>query len=1105
MKKLMLTMAAMMVAVCTFAAELNIYASGLKAGGMSADKKVQIEYLLNAPATSVLVEVLGADNSVVGSVSLTDALLLAKGRHTATLDLDTLAEGTYSWRITATAEATQALEEVTDASLGIYNYYMPMGIAVDRSTESAYFGRVYVTEAPDGASDGATTRSKTMTHGVYIYDALLQDVTGQGITGYKGNVTWANYSNNGPKRIAVAEDGCVFIADNNGGSETLSATSGVWMMNPANPNEDFKEVLAVSGRGTTFKAIAALDVEGTGADRVMYVLDNISTSTGALIKFPIGEATQPYAQAGDTILSADDMAMASLHCAVRTDGRGGFWIAQNRWGADSYPALMHINASKVRDFTSDATLLPFSANISYRGQLDLNADKTKLAIGSDKKGVVFSIAYDEATGVPTLTRLYETAQLGNNIDGIAFDIADNLYVASASSERFYAFATPKADNSFVTPAPATQAIVITNTVVNVTGVSLDVTTADMKVGEQKTLVATVAPDEATNKTVTWSSSDETVATVTSEGQVSALKAGTATITVTTADGAKTAECTITVTNVDVESVSLNKETLSLYPGETGQLTATVAPANATNKDVTWATSDEAVATVSENGLVTALASGEATITVTTVDGEKTAVCEVTILVPEYPNVMAYELKLVANDEVGFNLNAPATEVKVLAYDADETEYVVATVTNAKAEYQTVKIDVSELPAGVYTWAVEASAELVAEDEPVLVHQYTTPLMKAARGVALNSDYNSPFFGQLYVADGGSAAENSGLYVFDPKLNGGEQLYTTGWSSSMASPMRSHVGEDGLVYITDWSDNEGNIRIFDPGNPTTDNVVFGGTFSGANGVWNTEEGKYIHGSISSCYVVGNGAERTLYTFDEDYTPSEGHTMCLLRYDIGELTAPWAGEPSAVVYNNADNFEQNGDSKILPSIVGGWWISQDRANDSQAIPALIHVAADGTVNYNSNGAHGGRTRGALAFNEDQTYCATAADNVIRIWAVEWSDTGVPTMQVEQICRTTFGAQNSSSCYDIAIDRALNVYASGNNAPLCVWALVKEENKCTTPAAANLTFVVEQQDDALENIEAQQTLRGVYDMTGRYLGEQIDNLPKGAYIVNGEKVIK
>ena len=432
--------------------------------------------------------------------------------------------------------------------------------------------------------------------------------------------------------------------------------------------------------------------------------------------------------------------------------------------------------------------------------------------------------------------------------------------------------------------------------------------------------------------------------------------------------------------------------------------------------------------------------------------------------------------------------------------------MVATAANLAPEYQTLAINTDELPAGTYTWAVKANG---VEDEemfePVLVHAYTTPKFVKPRGVAMDNNYNSPYFGQIYVADAGSTVENAGLYVFAPVLTGDGEIYTSGWSASPASPMRPFVGEDGLVYVTDWSDNEGNIHIFDPAMPDSNRVVFGGTFSGTDGVWNTEDGKYIHGSVSSCYVTGTGADRVLYTFDEDYTPEVGHAMCMLRYNIGTLDTPWDTAPSAVAYNNADKFEQNGDSKIIPSVMGGWWISQDRAADSHEIPALIHVAADSTVNYNSGGSHGGRTRGALAFNEDQTICVTAADNAIRVWTVEWSADSVPTLTPDQGITTTFGSQNSSSCYDIAIDRALNVYATGDNKPLCIWALVKDENSCITPAADALTFTVEEKKDALDNVTAQKVLSGVYDLIGRYLGETVDNLPKGVYIVNGEKVIK
>ncbi|MBR0310660.1 MAG: Ig-like domain-containing protein [Paludibacteraceae bacterium] len=1089
MKKLLVCVAACLMALTTFAAELNIYASGLKAGGMSADKKVQVEYLLNAPATTLTIEVLNADESVALSVPVTEAAGLTKGRHTVTLDLAALAEGAYAWRVTAAAEARTEVEMVSDNSAS-YILYAPKGVAVNVYPDTEDFGTVYVSMPSNGADDGGSQTSKTQQMGIFVWNALLE-LQNAGNAGYKGGVEWAAGS---PFRVQVAEDGKVFV---DGYNDNLH---GVWMIDGKMAG-DFQKVLTNTGKCYGF------DVEKSANGYSFYTMEDIVYQTTGSVKKYV-DVQVPYNDEGVEIADIKNL-WAQTWSNLALDGKGGMFLSQYR-GADAtnLPILAHLSAAGEFDWFSATANLGLAT--TTRGAMAINKNKTLLAAGNRANGnkvSVFNITWNE--GVPVLTLAYETpAFAGGNNDGVAFDYADNLYSVNSGSELLYVWATPKAVNSAVTPAPAAQAIVVTNTVVNVTGVTLDAATADMKVGEQKTLVATVAPDNATNKSVTWSTSDETLATVTSEGQVSALKAGTVTITVTTADGAKTAECVITITNVDVESVALNRSHIYIYPGDNNQLTATVAPANATVKDVTYASSDTAVATVTAEGLITAVAVGEAVVTVTTVDGGKTAECAVTVQEPEYPNVMAYGLKLVEGEAltVGFNLNAPATEVQVIAYDTLGTEYVVATAANLAPEYQTLAINTDELPAGTYTWAVKANG---VEDEemfePVLVHAYTTPKFVKPRGVAMDNNYNSPYFGQIYVADAGSTVENAGLYVFDPVLTGDGEIYTSGWSASPASPMRPFVGEDGLVYVTDWSDNEGNIHIFDPAMPDSNRVVFGGTFSGAGGVWNTEDGKYIHGSISSCYVTGTGADRVLYTFDEDYTPEVGHAMCMLRYNIGTLDTPWDTAPSAVAYNNADKFEQNGDSKIIPSVMGGWWISQDRAADSHEIPALIHVAADSTVNYNSGGSHGGRTRGALAFNEDQTICVTAADNAIRVWTVEWSADSVPTLTPDQGITTTFGSQNSSSCYDIAIDRALNVYATGDNKPLCIWALVKDENSCITPAADALTFTVEEKKDALDNVTAQKVLSGVYDLIGRYLGETVDNLPKGVYIVNGEKVIK
>jgi pectate lyase len=180
------------------------------------------------------------------------------------------------------------------------------------------------------------------------------------------------------------------------------------------------------------------------------------------------------------------------------------------------------------------------------------------------------------------------------------------------------------------------------TTVPVTGVTVSPTSSTITTaGGTVQLTATVAPSNATNKTVSWSSNNTSVATVNSSGLVTAIANGSATITVTTADGAKTATCAITVnissTTVPVTGVTVSPTSSTITTsGGTVQLTATVSPSNATNKTVTWSSGNTSVATVSSTGLVTAVANGSATITVRTNDGGRTATCAITVNISSTP-------------------------------------------------------------------------------------------------------------------------------------------------------------------------------------------------------------------------------------------------------------------------------------------------------------------------------------------------------------------------------------------------------------------------------------------------------------------------------------
>ena len=170
--------------------------------------------------------------------------------------------------------------------------------------------------------------------------------------------------------------------------------------------------------------------------------------------------------------------------------------------------------------------------------------------------------------------------------------------------------------------------------VSVTEVGLNKTSTALIEGETETLVATVMPENATDKSVVWGSGNESVATVSQEGLVTAVGEGKATITVKTNDGGFSASCEVTVNKkvIAVTSVVLGNTELTLVEGEEEKLAVAVAvtPENATDKSVVWGSGNESVATVSQEGLVTAVGEGKATITVKTNDGGFSASCEVTV-------------------------------------------------------------------------------------------------------------------------------------------------------------------------------------------------------------------------------------------------------------------------------------------------------------------------------------------------------------------------------------------------------------------------------------------------------------------------------------------
>ena len=187
-------------------------------------------------------------------------------------------------------------------------------------------------------------------------------------------------------------------------------------------------------------------------------------------------------------------------------------------------------------------------------------------------------------------------------------------------------------------------------------------------GETTQLIATIDSGGSDDITITWSSDDESIATVDNEGTVTAISEGTATITATTNDGTNlSASCEVTVTPKTVKSISLDEKAITLERNETAQLTVTVLPEDADNKAVTWSSDDESIATVDDEGTVTAISEGTATITATTNDGTNlSASCEVTVTPKTVKSISLDKEKL--NIKIG---QSEYLKVTVSPIDADD--------------------------------------------------------------------------------------------------------------------------------------------------------------------------------------------------------------------------------------------------------------------------------------------------------------------------------------------------------------------------------------------------------------------------------------------------
>ncbi len=245
--------------------------------------------------------------------------------------------------------------------------------------------------------------------------------------------------------------------------------------------------------------------------------------------------------------------------------------------------------------------------------------------------------------------------------------------------------------------------------VSVTGVSLSQTNVTLVPKETVTLTATVSPKDATNQAVTWSSNKETIATVSSQGVVTAVAAGVADITAKTADGSYSAVCTVTVEEDSVTGVTITPAGPEVLPvGKQRQLEATVTYAHGSDKDqtVTWVSETPSVATVTDTGLVTAVGEGETEIFA--ISNGKNAAGQ--------PVMKSYRLTVGKTSDTSPN---DVLSLSPIYVNADAGQYVDTRLQAPQVTVKNGSKDVTDAYTFTYTWTDSAKKPLGTGQDLVL--------------------------------------------------------------------------------------------------------------------------------------------------------------------------------------------------------------------------------------------------------------------------------------------------------------------------------------------------------------------------------------------------